>query len=333
MEQNKKIKVYIDEAGKFEYMKLTAIEQSTNKINYSIEEKFDIGKIASLLSCFIEYDLSKYSHYIFKYYGFEILLTENERKEIENVYISSKEDLEEVLDKKLDEIYGRYKEELEYYKLQIVDIIQYCLFNEKEELKDLKPIERFEIFINTKSIEKYPILNHNKFNKYIDLTIFYDNLKEKELINYVKCKYDKPYLAKNIFDLKEIYEIDNFYDLLFLELYLVLQEKIYLKKCQNCGKYFVTPNSAVIYCNNIFEKGKTCKDIGASKVFSKNLEKDEAYTLYRKVYKKKQAIAKSKGGDFDFQYKLFKIEGKDMKNAYKLGEISKEEFIKWINEQ
>lgn len=49
----------------------------------------------------------------------------------------------------------------------------------------------------------------------------------------------------------------------------------------------------------MFEDNKTCREIGASKVFTKNLEKDEAYNLYRKVYKKKQALAKSKGGSFE----------------------------------
>lgn len=83
----------------------------------------------------------------------------------------------------------------------------------------------------------------------------------------------------------------------------------------------------------MFEDNRTCRGIGASKVFTKNLEKDEAYNLYRKVYKKKQALAKSKGGSFEIEYNLFKNQGKDKKNAYKLKEISKEEFMKWLNKQ
>lgn len=51
------------------------------------------------------------------------------------------------------------------------------------------------------------------------------------------------------------------------------------------------------------------------------------------MYKKKQALAKSKGGSFEIEYNRFKHQGKDKKNAYKLKEITKEEFIKWINKQ
>lgn len=114
---------------------------------------------------------------------------------------------------------------------------------------------------------------------------------------------------------------------------LFYKKKHILKKCKNCGKYFLTINSAVIYCDNVFEDNKTCREIGASKVFTKNLEKDEAYNLYRKVYKKKQALAKAKGGSFEIEYNRFKYQGKDKKNAYKLKEITKEEFLKWIDKQ
>ncbi len=39
---------------------------------------------------------------------------------------------------------------------------------------------------------------------------------------------------------------------------------------------------------------------------------------------------KAKGGSFEIEYNRFKYQGKDKKNAYKLKEITKDEFIKWI---
>ena len=233
----------------------------------------------------------------------------------------------EELDNKMEALYSKYQKEFKSFKNQIIDIFEDCLFNEKKELKDLSPLEKLYIFVNTKNVEEYPILKYNEFNKVIKINKDTSKITEKELILSIKDK------DNNRYGIKEIYEIDNFYNLLFLELYFILQEKTYLKKCKNCGKYFLTTNSAVIYCDNVFEDNKTCREIGASKVFTKNLEKDEAYNLYRKVYKKKQALAKSKGGTFEIEYNLFKNQGKDKKNAYKLKEISKEEFMKWLNKQ
>ena len=227
----------------------------------------------------------------------------------------------------MDKLYSKYQKEFEGFKRQIIDIIEYCIFNEKEDLKDLTPLERLLVFINSNSAEDYSILKYNKFNKKIGPNKDIFRMTENELIEIIKDK------DNNRYGIQEIYEIDNFYSLLFLELYFILQEKTYLKKCKNCGKYFLTTNAAVIYCDNTFEDNKTCREIGASKVFIKNLEQDEAYSLYRKIYKKKQALAKAKGGSYEIQYYMFKEQGKNKKNAYKLKEITKEEFIKWLNKQ
>jgi hypothetical protein len=326
MEGKSKIEVYLNEQLKEEQIKVPMLDYETNEEgNYQYTTKIyeQPNKIGSIVLDFIQKDLKEMSYFIFRFYGFQTLLTEKERKEILALNPNEMEEL----DNKMEALYSKYQKEFKSFKNQIIDIFEDCLFNEKKELKDLSPLEKLYIFVNTKNVEEYPILKYNEFNKVIKINKDTSKITEKELILSIKDK------DNNRYGIKEIYEIDNFYNLLFLELYFILQEKTYLKKCKNCGKYFLTTNSAVIYCDNVFEDNKTCREIGASKVFTKNLEKDEAYNLYRKVYKKKQALAKSKGGTFEIEYNLFKNQGKDKKNAYKLKEISKEEFMKWLNKQ
>ena len=326
MEKNNKIELYINEKLKEEQIKVPMLDYEINEDgNYQYITKIyeQPNKIGSLLLDFIQKDLKEISYLIFRFYGFQTLITETERKEI--LALNPNENKE--LDNKMKELYSNYQKEFEDFKSQIINILEYCLFNEKRKLKDLSPLEKLHIFVNTNSIEKYSILAYNKFSKTIKLNRDTSKMTETELIRIIKDK------DNNRYGIQEIYEIDNFYNLLFLELYFILQEKTYLKKCKNCGKYFLTINSAVIYCDNVFEDNKTCREIGASKVFTKNLEKDEAYNLYRKVYKKKQALAKAKGGSFEIEYNRFKYQGKDKKNAYKLKEITKEEFLKWIDKQ
>lgn len=324
METNNKIELYINEKLKEEQIKVPMLDYEINEDgNYQYATKIyeQPNKIGSIVLDFIQKDLKEMSYLIFRFYGFQTLLTEKERKEI----LALNPNKMKELDNKMEKLYSKYQKEFESFKSQIIDILEYCLFNEKRELKDSSPLEKLHIFVNTKNIEDYPILKHNEFNKVIKINKDTSKITETELIRIIKDK------DNNRYGIQEINKIDNFYNLLFLELYFILQEKTYLKKCKNCGKYFLTTNSTVIYCDNVFEENKTCREIGASKVFTKNLEKDEAYNLYRKVYKKKQALAKSKGGTFEIEYNLFKNQGKDKKNAYKLKEISKEEFIKWLN--
>lgn len=326
MEEKNKIEVYINEHQKEEQIRVHMLDFEINKegdYQYTTKIFEQPNKIGSIVLDFIQQDLKEMAYLIFRFYGFQTLLTDKERKEI----LALNTDDFKKLDNKIENLYSNYKKEFESYKRQIIDIIEYCLFNKDENLKDLKPLERLAVFYSTKNIEEYNILKYNQFNKVIKINKDISKKTEKEIIKDLKDR------ENNRYGIQEIYEIDNFYNLLFLELYFILQEKTYLKKCKNCGKYFLTTNSAVIYCDNVFVDKKTCREIGASKVFTKNLEKDEAYNLYRKVYKKKQALAKSKGGSFEIEYNLFKAQGKDKKNAYKLKEITKEEFIKWINKQ
>ena len=326
METNNKIELYLNENLKEEQIRVPMFE--LNKNNRDDEENIikmyelpkDIGK--TLLD-FIQNDPEHIANRIFQYYGFRILLTEEERTELLHSNSHKNKEVQNVENK----LYSKYQKEFESYKKQIIDIIEYCLFNEKEELKDLTPLAKLDVFIQFNSIEEYPILKHNRFSKVIKIYKDSYKMEENELVEILKDKDN----SRN--GIQEIYEIDNFYNLLFLELYFILQEKIFLKKCKNCGRYFLTGNSAVIYCNNKFEDNKTCREIGASKVFIKNLEKDEAYNLYRKIYKKKQALAKSKGGIYEMDYNMFKKQGKDKKNAYKLKEITKDEFMGWLNKE
>lgn len=326
MEKNNKIELYINEKLKEEQIRVPMLDFEMNEegdYQYTTKVYEQPNKIGSIALDFIQQDLKEMSYFIFRFYGFQTLLTEKERKEL----LALNPNENKKLDNKMNKLYSKYQKEFESYKKQIIDIIEYCLFNDKEELEDLNPLEKLHLFINTNKVEEYPILEHNGFKKVIKINKDTSKIKRRELIEIIKDK------DNNRYGIQEIYEIDNFYNLLFLELYFILQEKTYLKKCKNCGKYFLTTNSAVIYCDNVFADKKTCREIGASKIFTKNLEKDEAYNLYRKVYKKKQALAKSKGGIFEIEYNKFKHQGKDKKNAYKLKEITKEEFIKWIHKQ
>ncbi len=326
METNNKIELYINENLKEEQIKVPMLDYEINEegdYQYTTKIYEQPNKIGSLLLDFIQKDLKEMSYFIFRFYGFQTLITETERKEI--LALNPNENKE--LDNKMNKLYNNYQKEFKSFKSQIINILEYCLFNEKKELEDLSPLEKLHIFINTNSIERYSILTYNKFSKTIKLNKNTSKMTEKQLIKISKDK------ENNRYGIQEIYEIDNFYNLLFLELYFILQERTYLKKCKNCGKYFLTTNSAVIYCDNVFEDNKTCREIGASKVFTKNLEKDEAYNLYRKIYKKKQALAKSKGESFEIEYNRFRYQGKNKKNAYKLKEITKKEFMEWLEEQ
>ena len=64
------------------------------------------------------------------------------------------------------------------------------------------------------------------------------------------------------------FESKDIFQLLIIELQeIICMDKFEIKKCKNCGKYFV-PEKRIdeLYCNNIYEDSRICKEIASFKV-------------------------------------------------------------------
>ena len=75
-------------------------------------------------------------------------------------------------------------------------------------------------------------------------------------------------------------------DVVLFDMIEMEKRGIELKRCQNCGKYFVPESrSDEIYCNNIFKGNRTCRQIG----YENKINGDEVLREYRKIYKTQNA--------------------------------------------
>lgn len=84
----------------------------------------------------------------------------------------------------------------------------------------------------------------------------------------------------------EIYIINNAQAAIYFDAVQTMKKGIQIKRCQNCNKYFVPlVRSDEIYCDNIFENGKTCKQLG----YENKVKNDEVLSQYRKIYKTQNA--------------------------------------------
>lgn len=168
MEKNNKIELYINEKLKEEQIRVPMLDFEMNEkgdYQYTTKVYEQPNKIGSIVIDFIQKDIKEMSYFIFRFYGFQTLLTEKEKKKILALNPNEKEEL----DNKMEKLYSKYQKEFENYKRQIIDILEYCLFNDKEELEELNPLEKLHLFINTNKVEEYPILEHNEFKKVIKI--------------------------------------------------------------------------------------------------------------------------------------------------------------------
>ncbi len=123
--------------------------------------------------------------------------------------------------------------------------------------------------------------------------------------------------------------------LLFASLEQCYTHDILIKKCKNCGKYFVPQNrSDTLYCDRKApqDESKTCKEYGARQAWKTALKENETAGLYRKIYMSKQMLAKRNPTikDYSASFEKFKTESKKWKSDVKSGVKSEADYLEWL---
>lgn len=124
---------------------------------------------------------------------------------------------------------------------------------------------------------------------------------------------------------------DTVYNLIDFHLRECVKRETRLRVCKNCGKYFaIQGRSTAEYCDRVFdEKGRTCKDVGAIALWTKNKSSDEAFKLYRREYKKRFAWIKA-GKVLPEEVYAWGEKAREKKAQCEEGKITLEEFEAWL---
>jgi hypothetical protein len=143
-----------------------------------------------------------------------------------------------------------------------------------------KQIEQYKALAQLIIENDYTIVNDLKQN--ISVSMNYNPKTQKALSIYY------------LYDLESMLAFDT----VFLQ-----ASSINIKKCVNCGLYFIPENrSDEIYCNNIFKNGKTCKQLG----YENKIKRNEFKSSYRTAYKTQRARIKYNSHIPDYAEKHFK---------------------------
>lgn len=126
---------------------------------------------------------------------------------------------------------------------------------------------------------------------------------------------------------------DSIYGLIDFHLRECVKRETRLRVCKNCGRYFaIQGRSNAEYCDRVFdEKGRTCKDVGAIALWTKNKSTDEAFKLYRREYKKRFAWIKA-GKVLPEEVYAWGEKAREKKAECEEGKITLEEFETWLRQ-
>lgn len=301
------------------------IKFNKKNMEFCISSDYEINMqpIASFLSDFLNCNFDEYNEFISFFCKYSLSLLDYKKlvKLFKNNTCSDK-DFEQFI------LNFLYKNKKYYKKLQeqTDSILDYCLLNPNKKALEFKPIER--LYVLRRISPTLTLLNEHKAAHYsVNLFSSYPGKTEKQIYEFLSKKKNKVTELSLIlpFDISAI---------LYKSICSILKEEVYLKVCKNCNKYFIATNKSLNYCSSLApnDNKKTCKDIGRRTSFEKAKNNDPVLSLYYKIYSRK-SMMKSRNPDIE-QYTnnfiKFKETGKKKLNKYKNGDISPEEFKKWL---
>ena len=127
------------------------------------------------------------------------------------------------------------------------------------------------------------------------------------------------------------YVLETLEDLLKYEVYGMTQAEKRIKRCKNCGRYFVVDKGNMEYCDRIAAgETKPCSEIGKSRTYEQKIAKGgTAMALYRKAYKTHFARIRS-GTMTREQFEAWKAEATDKRQEVESGILDMDEYATWL---
>ena len=123
-------------------------------------------------------------------------------------------------------------------------------------------------------------LIENEYDKWCNITQLVPQKDFSSIINE---------LRKNNYDLKIFMETEfsSFYEFVLFVLVYMVQHKIKLKQCKNCGKYFYPEKrSDAIFCDDVSpqDSTKTCKEYGGYVNHQNKVNETPTLKLHKQIY-------------------------------------------------
>ena len=127
------------------------------------------------------------------------------------------------------------------------------------------------------------------------------------------------------------YVLETLEDLLKYEVYGMIQAEKRIKRCKNCGRYFVIDKGNVEYCDRIAAgETKPCSEIGKSRTYEQKIAKGgTAMALYRKAYKTHFARIRS-GTMTREEFDTWKNEATAKRQEVECGTLELEIYAAWL---
>jgi hypothetical protein len=151
-----------------------------------------------------------------------------------------------------------------------------------------------------------------------------------DVYRFSSCTTNFELVDENTF--AEVLYPETIFDIIDFHVRECVRREIRFRVCKNCGRYFaVTGHAGVEYCDRVInQKGQTCKEIGAFRVWEKSRSGDAVFRLYRREYKRRFAWIKAGRIEPDAFY-AWSERAREKKAECEAGKMSFEDFSDWLS--
>lgn len=182
--------------------------------------------------------------------------------------------------------------------------------------------------------KRYETINKLYQKEFDVLSLDFDAFRLKECLPGYVDIYEDEEDCNNKFPNFSL-EIKTPEQLIFASLEQCCTHDILIKKCKNCGKYFIPQNrSDTLYCDRKApqDEAKTCKEYGARQAWRTTLKENETAGLYRKIYMSKQMLCKRNPDvkEYTESFEKYKEQAKKWKANVKNGTKSEADYLEWL---
>ena len=208
--------------------------------------------------------------------------------------------------------------------------LEFCVDGANDErYRQLSPTERLYIYEQwRKSKGEQPL--------YFETDTFFSRLVTSEEISTDgefsieafadKLKKQKPQIA-------EMTVLPTGWALMRFELMKMISLGAHIKKCANCGRYFILDGrSDIEYCSRPLadQPGKTCQDVGALNKYMDKVHTDPIRKEFHKAYKRNHSRVRV-GAITQTEFLEWSDEAREKRDQCIEGKMSKDAFMEWVN--
>jgi hypothetical protein len=132
---------------------------------------------------------------------------------------------------------------------------------------------------------------------------------------------------------EQLYGIESIEDLFRFEFVKMAERDIFIKRCKNCGRFFIPKRRAdAEYCDRIFgDTGRRCSEVGATLRYERKVAENPVLDAHKRAYRRLNSRTRAKKmsqGDF----MKWSEEAAKKRDECLAGELPFDEFVAWLEQ-